>query len=190
MKIGIIGTSRIGGTLGKAWSTAGHEVLFGVRDKPRMSDLPGQIGTVDDAIQHGEAILFAIPGKALYEVVQPLNLSGKIIMDATNGGDTPGLPVVKAIAALQPQAFTYKVFNTLGYENFQTPTINGERGDMLFVGAESHQQVVAGLIHEVGLNPLYVGDLDQIGVLDAALTLWFGLSRRFGRHLALRVLHD
>jgi hypothetical protein len=37
---------------------------------------------------------------------------------------------------------------------------------------------------------LYVGDLDQTGVLDAALSLWFALSRRLGRHLGWQVLHD
>lgn len=190
LKIGIIGTSRIGGTLGKIWAAAGHDVMFGVREKPRMEDLPGKIGSIEEAIQHGEAILFAIPGRALLEAVRPLDLTGKIVLDATNGGDAPGQPVAQAVAALKPQAFVYKVFNTLGYENFQNPTFNGEAGDLLFVGPESHQQPVAQLIGDVGLNPLYVGDLDQIGILDAALSLWFGLSRRLGRHLAFRVLHD
>ncbi|HRL14455.1 MAG TPA: hypothetical protein PKX07_21415, partial [Aggregatilineales bacterium] len=87
-------------------------------------------------------------------------------------------------------AHVYKAFNTLGFENFQNPVFEGERADMLFVGPGAHQERVAGLIRDVGLNPLYVGDLDQMGVLDAALTLWFGLSRRLGRHLAFKVLHD
>lgn len=190
MKIGIIGTSRIGGTLGRIWASTGHDVMFGVRDKPRMDDLPGTVGTIDEAIQHGEAILFAIPGRALLEAVASLDLSDKIIIDATNGGDIPEQPVVQALATRHPAAFVYKAFNTLGFENFQNPTFDDERGDMLFVGPEAQQERVAGLIRDVGLNPLYVGDLDQIGVLDAALSLWFGLSRRLGRHLAFRVLHD
>jgi hypothetical protein len=190
MKIGVIGTSRIGGTLGKAWASAGHEVMFGVRAQPRMEDLPGTIGSVEEAIRHGDAILFAIPGRAMLDAARALDLSGKIVIDATNGGDSPGQPVVQAMAALHPAAFVYKAFNTLGFENFQNPTFGSERGDLLFVGPETNQARVAGLIRDVGLNPLYVGDLDQIGVLDAALSLWFGLSRRLGRHLAFRVLHD
>lgn len=190
MKIGVIGTSRIGGTLGKIWAAAGHDVMFGVREKPRAEDLPGTIGTVDAAIQHGEAILFAIPGRALLSAAEPYDLSGKIIIDATNGGDQPGQSVTQALAALKAGAHVYKAFNTLGFENFQDPVFEGERADMLFVGPGAHQERVAGLIRDVGLNPLYVGDLDQMGVLDAALTLWFGLSRRLGRHLAFKVLHD
>jgi hypothetical protein len=164
--------------------------MFGVRDTSRSYELPGTIGTVDEAIQHGEVILFAIPGRALLEAVEPLDLTGKIIIDATNGGDAPGQPAVRALAALKPGAFVYKAFNTLGFENFQNPTFGDERADMLFIGPEAHQERVAGLIRDVGLNPLYAGDLDQTAVLDAALSLWFGLSRRLGRHLAFRVLHD
>ena len=190
MKIGVIGTSRIGGTLGRVWASAGHDTMFGVRDTSRSYEFPGTIGTVDEAIQHGEVILFAIPGRALLEAVEPLDLTGKIIIDATNGGDAPGQPAVRALAALKPGAFVYKAFNTLGFENFQNPTFGDERGDMLFIGPEAHQERVAGLIRDVGLNPLYAGDLDQTAVLDAALSLWFGLSRRLGRHLAFRVLHD
>ena len=32
MKIAILGAGNIGGTLGKKWLKAGHEVIFGVRD--------------------------------------------------------------------------------------------------------------------------------------------------------------
>jgi predicted dinucleotide-binding enzyme len=190
MNIGIIGTGRIGGTLGRVWANAGHDVMFGIREKPHMDDLPGSTGTIDEAIQHGAAILFAIPGRAILDATHSLSLSGKVIIDATNGGDAPGQPVAQALAAQHPGAFVYKAFNTLGFENFQNPRFGDERGDLLYVGHDAHQALVAGLIRDVGLNPLYVGDLDQIGVLDAALSLWFGLSRRLGRHLAFRVLHD
>ena len=32
MKIGILGAGNIGGTLGRKWLTAGHTIVFGVRD--------------------------------------------------------------------------------------------------------------------------------------------------------------
>ena len=32
MKIGIIGTGNVGGTLGTGWARKGHEVMFGARD--------------------------------------------------------------------------------------------------------------------------------------------------------------
>jgi len=32
MKLGIFGSGRVGGTLGKYWAELGHEVMFGVRE--------------------------------------------------------------------------------------------------------------------------------------------------------------
>ncbi len=191
MKIGIIGAGRIGGTLGKVWAAAGHDVLFGMRDPRRAAEegITGKVGSFAEAAEHGEAVLFAVPGSVLLETARPLTLAGKIVIDATNGGNTDQ-PVVRALAAAFPTAYVYKAFNTLGFENFQNPTFGTERADLLFIGAPTQQEVVAGLITDVGLNPIYVGDLDQSGALDAALSLWFALSRRFGRHLAFRVLHD
>ena len=41
MKIAIIGAGNVGGTLGRAWVKAGHEVMFGVRDpsSPKVAAL-------------------------------------------------------------------------------------------------------------------------------------------------------
>ncbi len=32
MKIAVIGIGNVGGTLGPAWTKAGHDVIFGIRD--------------------------------------------------------------------------------------------------------------------------------------------------------------
>jgi predicted dinucleotide-binding enzyme len=190
MNIGVIGTGRIGGSIGRAWAKAGHDVLFGTRDPGSKGDLPGKIGTYAEAAAHGEVILLAIPGNTALETVRGLNLAGKIVIDATNGGGTPEQPVVRALAEALPAAHVYKAFNTLGWENFQNAHFDDGRADLLFVGPETGRATVETLIDDVGLNPFYVGGLDQTAILDAALSLWFGLSRRVGRHLAFRILHD
>lgn len=192
MKIGVIGAGRIGSSLGQAWSAAGHDVAYGVRDtsKAEAKELAGKVTSVAEAAAHGEVILFAVPGGSVVETVKSLNLSGKIILDATNGGGTGNQPVVQAIAEAAPQSSVYKAFNTLGFENFQNPAFGDLRADLLFIGPESQRAAVEALISDVGLNPVYVGGLDQTAALDAALSLWFTLSRRFGRHLAFKVLHD
>ncbi len=192
MKIGIIGAGRVGGALGKAWSAAGHDVMFGMRDPGRAGekDIPGSAGTIEEAAHHGEVVAFAIPGVDMIETVRDLNLAGKTVIDASNRGGTPEKPVCDAIAELQPEAQVYKAFNTLGFENTQNPHFGEERADMLFIGPEAGQERVAGLIGEVGYNPVYVGDLDQWPVLDSALTFWFNLQKQFGRHTALRILRD
>ena len=56
-KIAVIGRGNVGGTLGRAWSDAGHDVTFGGRD-----DATAVAG---DA----EVVVFAVPGSAMVRVV-------------------------------------------------------------------------------------------------------------------------
>ncbi|HEX2619366.1 MAG TPA: NAD(P)-binding domain-containing protein, partial [Phototrophicaceae bacterium] len=73
MKITILGTGKIGGTLGRKWVTAGHEVQFSVRNmnKPEAVTLVQSLGErasladVSSAIRFGEVVVFAIPGSAM-----------------------------------------------------------------------------------------------------------------------------
>ena len=43
-KIGIIGSGRIGGTLGSLWVNAGHEVLFSSRHPEDLEELAERLG--------------------------------------------------------------------------------------------------------------------------------------------------
>src|SRR2546425_3279837 len=68
MRIGIIGSGMIGGTLGKLFATAGHEVaLSNSRGPDSLRELVEGIGpnaralTVDEAASFGEVVLLAVP---------------------------------------------------------------------------------------------------------------------------------
>lgn len=45
MKIGIIGSGAIGGTLGKLWAQAGHEIVFSSRHPETLTPLVAQAGS-------------------------------------------------------------------------------------------------------------------------------------------------
>ncbi len=190
MKIAIIGTKLIGGTLGKAWHRAGHDITFGVRDLSRSYDLPGSIATIDEAIEKNDIVVFAIPGRAMQEMIADYTIEDKIIIDATNGGDTTDKTMAQIVADQFPRAQVYKAFNSLGYENFENPMFGEDNADLLFIGAEEKQEIVAQVIQDIGLNPIYVGELDQQGILDAGMRFWFALTRKYGRHVAFKILHD
>ncbi|MGL5878651.1 MAG: NAD(P)-binding domain-containing protein, partial [Xenococcaceae cyanobacterium] len=53
MKIGIIGSGNIGGTLGKHWAKAGHEVMFSSRHPEDLETMAKQanalVGTIEEA---------------------------------------------------------------------------------------------------------------------------------------------
>jgi len=174
MKIGFIGAGRIGASVGQAWETAGHDVMYGVREGSSR-DVSGNTGTIDEAIAYGETILFAIPGRVMAETLAGKNLDGKIILDATNGGDTE-VTMAQYLTDTFPNAFVYKAFNTLGFENFQNPNFGDEKADLLFVGNDVKIEVASTLISDAGLNPIYVGDVSNMGVLDAGMRFWFALT--------------
>src|SRR5450631_3832606 len=60
LKIGVIGSGRIGGTIGGLWVKAGHSVLFSSRHPEELKDLVtglgalAQAGTVEQAIGFGD----------------------------------------------------------------------------------------------------------------------------------------
>ncbi len=89
MKIGILGSGNIGGTLGQHWAKGEHEVMFSSRKpeelKPMASAAGAQIGTVEAAAAFGEVILLAIPFGKIPELAQQIGrLDNKILINATN----------------------------------------------------------------------------------------------------------
>ena len=50
MKIAVIGTGRIGGTLGQRWRAAGHEVIYGSRTGSGTGPGGAPIVSADDAV--------------------------------------------------------------------------------------------------------------------------------------------
>ncbi len=46
------------------------------------------------------------------------------------------------------------------------------------------------MITAIGLRPIYLGGVEQVGLVDAIGTLWFALAigQHKGRHLAFKVL--
>ena len=90
MRIGVIGSGRIGGTIGGLWVRAGHLVLFSSLHPDALKDLVtglgalAQAGTVDQAIAFGEVIFLAVPYGALPQIGRDYGaaLKDKIVLDA------------------------------------------------------------------------------------------------------------
>ncbi len=203
LKITVVGARNIGGTLGKKWAAAGHQVMFGVRDvtNPDVTALiaslgaNGAAGSVAEAIRFGEVVVFAIPGGAMEEIIaaHAAGLDGKIIIDAANKVGSPVMNSAAAFAAHTPAAAVYRAFNSLGWENFEQPYFGDLQADLFYCGPEGQPQaVVEGLISDVGLRPIRVGGLDQVHLVDMVTGLWFALALRqgHGRRLAFKVLTD
>jgi 8-hydroxy-5-deazaflavin:NADPH oxidoreductase len=188
MKITVIGTGNIGGTLGQRWQAAGHEVVYGTRTGPGTGPGGAPAMAVAEALAGAEVVLLAVPGRAVPEVIAANGaaLAGKVVIDAANRVGEPSVNSRADIAAAAPDARYVRAFNTLGWENFAGPPA----GAALFFAADaSAREAAEELITAVGLEPVFAGDADASGTVDALLTLWFALVKRNGgnRRVALSV---
>ena len=201
MKIAVLGTGNIGGTLGVKWASAGHEIIFGTRD-PRSQKVvallertggAARAARVARATEAGDVVLLATPWAAVPAVVQAnaVALEGKVVIDATNNFTGPVINNLAAILDAAPSARVYRAFNSLGWEIFADPLVGGVQADMFFSGPEGDaRHLVAQLIADVGVRPIWVGDNDQVALVDNMGALWVNLifNQGWGRRLAFKAV--
>src|SRR5262245_22104336 len=144
MKIAIVGTGNIGGTLGKKWVNAGHAVRFGARD-PLKAEVKALLESLGDkasalsiaaAIAFAEVVVFAIPGGAMDATVaeHARALDGKWVIDTTNKVGAATMNSFAAFAKHTPHAAVYRAFNIYGWENFRDSDFAGERASLFYCG--------------------------------------------------------
>jgi predicted dinucleotide-binding enzyme len=92
LKIGIIGTGRIGGALARHWVNAGHEVFMSSRHPEELEPLAKElgprahVGTPAEAAAFGSVVLVAVPYGAMPQIGADFadELAGKVIIDTSN----------------------------------------------------------------------------------------------------------
>jgi 8-hydroxy-5-deazaflavin:NADPH oxidoreductase len=203
MNIAVIGAGNIGAALGGRWAGAGHEVVYGVRD-PRADKvralLAGQDGrvraaAVADSAAGAEVVLLAVPAAAVAGTVDSTGgaLNGKILIDATNRVGAMPMHQLDLLRQAAPDSPLFRAFSNLGWENFAEPLIDGQQVDLFYCGdAGPSQPVIDALIGDIGLRPVYLGGVEQAGIVDALTRLWFNLALQqgLGRHLAFKMLSE
>jgi hypothetical protein len=178
LKIGVVGSGRIGGALGAIWLKAGHEVMFSSldleHDKKLAASLGGKAraGTSKEAAAFGQVILMAVPYGALPQLGKDLGpmLKGKVVIDACNpfpgrDGDIANWAREKgaglASAELLPGAHIVRAFNAISYARLPVlAESKGERTGMPIAGDDGDAiKVASRLVRDAGLEPVLVGSL-------------------------------
>lgn len=176
-RIGIIGSGKVGGAIGRTWVNSGHEVMFSSRnldgDKALASELGrgARPGTPKDAARFGEVILIAVPYRALPDLGKTLKgeLSGKIIIDACNpfparDGEIANWAREKgaglASAELLPGTRIVRAFNAIGAARMGSAHETPGKIGMPIAGDDKEAIAVASrLIRDVGYEPVLIGSL-------------------------------
>jgi 8-hydroxy-5-deazaflavin:NADPH oxidoreductase len=177
-RIGVIGAGSLGGTVGRLWVKAGHEVLFSSRHPEELVSTTRElgpratVGTPLQAAEFGTILLFAVPYDALPQLGKDLGgaIRGKIVLDACNpsagsssalareaeangvGGTSakllPGTRLVRAFSAVDATAVEASARRATG--KLGVPLAGNDREAV---------QVAAQLVIDAGCEPVVVGDL-------------------------------
>jgi len=181
MKIGIIGSGRVGSAVGGAWVKAGHEVMFSSLDLEADKKLAASLGpnaragTPREAAAFGTVLLVSVPYKALPSVGKDLAdlIKGKIIIDTSNpivarDGDMAVAAREKGagLASMEflPGARIVRAFNAIGAARMAEAASKSERVGMPIAGDDQNAiSVASSLVRDVGYEPVLVGTLATMG---------------------------
>ena len=177
MKIGIIGSGRVGGTLGRLWANAGHAVMFSSLDLEQDKALAASVGpnaragSPREAAAFGDVLLISVPYHALPQVGKDLAglIKGKVVIDTCNPIDGRDGEIGKwaqekgaglASAELLPGARIVRAFNAVGYARLPEAARREPRAGMPMAGDDAKAIAVASsLVRDIGYEPVLVGPL-------------------------------
>jgi predicted dinucleotide-binding enzyme len=176
MKIGIIGSGRIGGTLGELWAKAGYDVMFSSldleHDKQLAAKTGGKAGTPAQAAAFGDVLLVSVPYPALGQIGRDYaaSIRGKVVLDTSNpiqsrDGEMAVAAREKgtgvASAEFLPGARLVRAFNAVGYGKLQSEHHREGPRIAIALAADDKQalEVAMRLVRDAGFEPVFVGGL-------------------------------
>lgn len=204
MKIGVIGSGRVGGTIGELWVRAGHEVLFSARTIEEVNSLLERLklgpraraGTPKEAAAFGEAVLVSVPYAALPQVGRDnaAELKGKVVLDTCNPIEGRDGEMAKAARAkgtgiasaeLLPGVRLVRAFNCVGWNAMRTEAHRAGAKLAIPLAADDQAalKVAIGLVQDAGFEPVVVGGLARAKEFDVGTPI-------FGRPVTAKELRS
>jgi len=194
VRIGIIGTGKIGAALAELWVRSGHEVMVSSRHPEQLAALAARlgpkahVGTPAQAAAYGPVVLLAVPYGATPQVGHDYaqELAGKVVLDA--GNPYPERDGAMADAArlkgagpssrdFLPGVRLVRAFNAIIAGNLLKETNHaGERYAIPLAGDDpAALKQAATLVRDAGFDPVIVGDLSQARKFDVGSSVYVKL---------------
>lgn len=193
MKVGIVGSGKIGGLVGLLLARAGYEVKFSSRHPESLAELAkqagplGSVGTIEEAIVFAEVVLISIP----YAVIEALGhdyqtqLAGKIVIETGNpypsrdgaiGTEvrSSGLGTGVWSARWLPGVRLVRGFNSVWDKTLKSEAHrSGPRiGIPLAADDPEALKVAAHLVLDCGFDPVIVGPLERARDFDVGTRVY------------------
>lgn len=177
LKIGIVGSGRVGGTLGAIWAKAGHRVMLSSRDIEHDRALAARIGpnasagTPREAAAFGEVVVVSVPYGALPEVGKALAdvIRDKVVIDTCNPFEGRDGEIALwarekgaglASAELLADARVVRTFNAIGHVRMGEAHERPGQAGMPIAGDDARAVDLASrLVRDIGFEPVLVGGL-------------------------------
>jgi len=193
LRIGIIGTGRIGGALATHWTKAGHEVLMSSRHPEELRPLAtslgarARVGTPREAAEFGEVVLVSVPYSAMPQIGKDnaAQLKGKVILDTSNpveGRDGAMAAAAQkkgagvATAEFLPGTRVVRAFNCIPAASLANNANRKPDRIAIPIGGDDKAAVAVAerLVRDAGFDPVSVGSLAQTRQFDLGQPLATG----------------
>ncbi|MBI4523013.1 MAG: NAD(P)-binding domain-containing protein [Deltaproteobacteria bacterium] len=180
IRIGIIGSGNIGGTVGALWVKAGHPVLFSSRHPEKLKQFVeglgplARAGTVKEALNFGDVVFIAVPYGAYPQIGRDYagDFRGKVVLDAGNAVPSRDGEIVKEAnangigitsAKYLAGARIVRAFNTLNYRILaREANRSGSRMAIPIAGDDKEALNAASrLVRDAGFDPVIIGSLES-----------------------------
>jgi predicted dinucleotide-binding enzyme len=178
IKIGIIGSGRVGSALGGVWAKAGNEVMFSSRSLDNDKKLAAEVGanaragSPQEAAAFGQVILFAVPYGAFPELVKSLgdSLKGKVVINASNPFPQRDGQIANQAreegaglfdAHLLPGALVVRAFNAVPAAHMASAHEDPGKIGMPIAGDKNAIELASRLVRQAGFEPVVVGGPDM-----------------------------
>lgn len=174
MKIGVIGSGNVGGTLGEVWWKAGHQLMFSDRDPAQAAAQAGrmagaQTGTPEQVIAWADVVFIGVPFGAWPDIARQYGqaLRGKVIFEPTNPNASRDGAIASAalakgigntIVELLPGVHIVRGFNTFSHTAMgRDANRPGEKVGVPMAATDAATMAIgARLVRDAGFEPVEV----------------------------------
>jgi len=194
-KVGVIGSGQVGEVLANAFLTLGYEVMRGTRETKKLeawqskAGAKAKVGTFDQTAKFADIVVLAVKGTAAAQAIElcgTANLTGKIVIDATNPiADAapvngvlrfftgPNESLMETLQKAAPQAKFVKAFSCVGNAFMFQPKFQGGKPTMFICGRDTDaKMMVKEILDGFGWETADMGDVEAARAIEPLCMLW------------------